>query len=125
MYNEQEIREDSKWSSYDLSDYVKKQGYNLWIDLTTSTSTTLSHHDLERIKQSFRLDEEAIKAVKNGSKNPHARILKDHIFTIFADLEYRNIRELETNAIYFFLGKGWLITIHNKETSLVDIGKNA
>jgi magnesium transporter len=59
------------------------------------------------------------------SKKPHARILKDHIFTIFIDLEYRNILKLDTKAIYFFLGRGWLITIHNKETNLVDIGKNA
>jgi len=51
--------------------------------------------------------------------------LKDHIFTVFVDLEYRNILELDTNAIYFFLGRDWLITIHNKETNLADIGKNA
>jgi magnesium transporter len=125
LYNEQEIREDSKWSSSNLSDYVKKQGYNLWIDLTTSTSTNFSHHELEHIKQLFSLDEQAVESVKNGSKKPQARILKDHIFTIFLDLEYRNIRELESNAIYFFLGKGWLMTVHNRETNLVDIGKNA
>jgi magnesium transporter len=124
LYNEREIKEDSEWSSSDLSDYVKKEGYNLWIDVTT-TATTPSHSDLERLQQSFSLDEDAIKAVENGSKKPQARMLKEHIFTIFLNLEYRNIRDLDTNAIYFFLGRGWLITIHGKETDLVDMGKKA
>ena len=52
-------------------------------------------------------------------------MLKEHIFTIFLNLRYKNIRDLDTNAIYFFLGGGWLITIHGKETDLVDMGKNA
>jgi magnesium transporter len=50
--------------------------------------------------------------------------LKDHIFTIFLDLAYQNIRELDTKAIYFFLGRGWLITIHSNEIDLVNMGKN-
>ena len=124
FYNEREIKEDSKWSSSDLSDYVKKEGYNLWIDVTTS-ATTPSRSDLERLQRSFSLDEDAIKAVENGSKKPQARMLKEHIFTIFLNLGYRNIRDLDTNAIYFFLGRGWLITIHGKETDLVDMGKKA
>jgi magnesium transporter len=124
LYNEREIKEDSKWSSSDLSDYVKKEGYNLWIDVTT-TATLPSRSDLERLQQSFCLDEDAIKAVENGSKKPQARMLKEHIFTIFLNLGYRNIRDLDTNAIYFFLGRGWLITIHGKETDLVDMGKKA
>jgi magnesium transporter len=124
LYNEREIKEDSKWSSSDLSDYVKKEGYNLWIDVTT-TATLPSRSDLERLQQSFCLDEDAIKAVENGSKKPQARMLKEHIFTIFLNIGYRNIRDLDTNAIYFFLGRGWLITIHGKETDLVDMGKKA
>jgi magnesium transporter len=124
LYNEREIKEDSKWSSSDLSHYTKKEGYNLWIDVTTTTATT-SRSDLERLQRSFSLDEDAIKAVENGSKKPQARMLKEHIFTIFLNLGYRNIRDLDTNAIYFFLGRGWLITIHGKETDLVDMGKKA
>jgi magnesium transporter len=126
LYNEREIKEDSKWSSSDLSHYTKKEGYNLWIDVTTTTTTaTTSRSDLERLQRSFSLDEDAIKAVENGSKKPQARMLKEHIFTIFLNLGYRNIRDLDTNAIYFFLGRGWLITIHGKETDLVDMGKKA
>ena len=124
LYNERELREDCKWSSSDLPHLVKKEGYNLWIDLTTTVTDVHSLSDLEHIKQSFCLDEDAIKAVENGSKKPHARILKDHIFTIFLDLTYQNIKELDTKAIYFFLGRGWLITIHSKEIDLVDMGKN-
>lgn len=124
LYNEREIKEDSKSSSPDRLDYLKKEGYNLWIDVTT-TDTTPSRSDLEFLQRSFCLDEDAIEAVDNGSKKPHARILKDHIFTIFLNLGYRNIRELDTNAIYFFLGRGWLITIHGKETALLDMGKKA
>jgi magnesium transporter len=118
------LREDSTWFSSDLPHLSKKEGYNLWIDLTTTVTDIHSLPDLERIKQSFCLDEDAIKAVENGSKKPHARILKDHIFTIFLDLAYQNIRELDTKAIYFFLGRGWLITIHSKEIDLVGMGKN-
>ena len=118
------MREDSTWFSSDLPYLSKKEGYNLWIDLTTTVTDIHSLPDLERIKQSFCLDEDAIKAVENGSKKPHARILKDHIFTIFLDLTYQNIKELDTKAIYFFLGRGWLITIHSKEIDLVDMGKN-
>ena len=66
-----------------------------------------------------------IKAVKNGSKKPHARTSfeRSHIY-YFLDLAYQKIRELDTKAIYIFLGRGWLITIHSKETDLVDMGKN-
>jgi magnesium transporter len=106
----------------DLSDYII-EGYNLWIDV--STDTTNSHSDLERLQQSFCLDEDAIRAIKNGSKRSQARILKDHIFTIFLDLQYRNIKEIDANAIYFFLGRGWLITIHGKNIDLVKMGKKA
>jgi len=123
LYNEREIKEeDSKLLSADLSDCID-EGYNLWIDVSTDNIPPRS--DLERIKQSFCLDEDAIKAVENGSKKPQARILKDQIFTIFLDLAYKNIRELHTSAIYFFLGRGWLITIHGKEIDLVEMGKNA
>lgn len=125
MYNEREIKEDSKKRlSYDSSSYVKNEGYNLWIDVTTST-TTPSHSELERLQHSFCLDEEAIKAVETGIKKTQARILHEHIFVIFLNLGYKNIRDLDTNAIYFFLGKGWLITIHGRETDLVDMGKKA
>jgi magnesium transporter len=125
LYNEREIKEDSKiWSSYDSSDYVKKEGYKLWIDVTTS-ATTPSRSDLEYLQHSFCLDEEAIKAVETGIKKTQARILQEHIFVIFSNLGYKNIRDLDTNAIYFFLGRGWLITIHGRETDLVDMGKKA
>ena len=125
FYNEREIKEDSKkWSSYDSSDYVKKEGYNLWIDVTTS-ATTPSRSELEHLQHSFCLDEETIKAVETGIKKPQARILQEHIFVIFLNLGYKNIRDLDTKAIYFFLGRDWLITIHGRETDLVDVGKKA
>jgi magnesium transporter len=108
--------------SSDLSDYISED-YNLWIDV--STDTTNSHSYLERLQQSFCLDEDAVRAIKNGSKRSQARILKDHIFTVFLDLEYRSIKELDANAIYFFLGRGWLITVHGKNMDLVKMGKKA
>ncbi len=98
--------------SSDLSDYLIKD-YNLRIDVRADI--TNSHSNLERLQQSFSLDEDAIKAIENGSKRSQARILRDHIFTIFLDLQYRNIKEVDANAIYFFLGRGWLITIHGKK----------
>jgi hypothetical protein len=75
------------------------ESYNLWIDLSIAGTDFHSLYELERIKQFFCLDEDAIKTVKNGSKKPHAGILKDHIFNILLDLAYENIGELDTTAI--------------------------
>ncbi|MFL6487039.1 MAG: magnesium transporter CorA family protein [Nitrososphaera sp.] len=123
MYNEREvIEEDPKRLSSDLSDYINED-YNLWIDV--NTDTTNAHSGLEGLQQSFCLDEDAIRDIENGSKRSQARILKDHIFTVFLDLDYRNIKELDAKAIYFFLGKRWLITIHGKNIDLVKMGRKA
>jgi magnesium transporter len=119
------LREESKLISSEIRNFAKKEGYNMWIDIATNSTTAHPDSYLESIRESFCLDEDAIKAVENGSKKPHARILKDHIFTIFLDLGYKNIRDLDTNAIYFFRGSGWLITIHNIRIDLIGIGKNA
>ncbi|MDQ4074353.1 MAG: hypothetical protein M3162_08645, partial [Thermoproteota archaeon] len=41
----------------------------------------------------------------------------------FLDLKFNGLDNLETNAVYFFVGEGWLITIHSKDIDLVTKGK--
>ena len=59
LYNKRELREDSTWFSSDLLHMVREERYNLWIDLTTAATDIHSLPDLERIKQSFCLEEDA------------------------------------------------------------------
>lgn len=41
----------------------------------------------------------------NKSKKFQIRVLGDHTFTVFLDLKYKGIKNLDVEAIYFFLGK--------------------
>ena len=45
-------------------------------------------------------------------------VLDDQKFTILLQLKYRNLKNLETHPIYFFVGRGWLITIHSEHVDL-------
>jgi len=49
--------------------------------------------------------------------------LDDQKFTILFQLKYRNLKNLETLPIYFFVGKGWLITIHSESIDLLSQGR--
>jgi magnesium transporter len=66
-------------------------------------------------------DKSCRKWVKKATRS---HIERSYIYH-FLNLGYRNIRDLDTNAIHFFLGRAWLITIHGKETGLLDMGKKA
>jgi magnesium transporter len=57
--------------------------------------------------------------LQNKSKKPQIRVLENHTFTIFLQMRYKSIDNLDTEAVYFFLGRGWLITIHSSEVNLV------
>jgi magnesium transporter len=107
-YNEREVKE-GQGSKEDV-----KQGYNLWIDLENPTPSEISN-----IEQSFNLDNKAVEMLQNKSKKPQTRVLEDHTFTIFLFIRYKSIENLDTEAVYFFLGRGWLITIHSSEVNLI------
>jgi magnesium transporter len=106
-YNEREVKE-GQGSREDI-----KQGYNLWIDIENPTDS-----EIFNIEQSFNLDNKAVEMLQNKSKKPQTRVLEDHTFTIFLFIRYKNIENLDTEAVYFFLGRGWLITIHSSEVNL-------
>jgi magnesium transporter len=106
-YNEREVKE-GQGSREDI-----KQGYNLWIDIENPTDS-----EIFNIEQSFNLNNKAVEMLPNKSKKPQTRVLEDHTFTIFLFIRYKNIENLDTEAVYFFLGRGWLITIHSSEVNL-------
>jgi magnesium transporter len=90
-----------------------KKGYNLWIDVENPTDS-----EIFNIEQSFNLDKKALEMFQNKSKKPQIRVLEDHTFTIFLFIKYKSSENLDTDAVYFFLGRGWLITIHSSEVNL-------
>jgi magnesium transporter len=107
-YNEREVKE-GQGSKEDI-----KKGYNLWIDVVNPTES-----DLFNLQQSFNLDNKALENYENKSKKPQIRVLEDHSFTIFLNMKYKSIDNLDTEAVYFFLGRGWLITIHSSNVDLI------
>jgi len=111
-YNDREVKE-GVGSKKDI-----KNGYNLWIDIIDPDLI-----DLENIQQEFSLDEQAVNKIKSKSKKPQVRTLDNHQLTIFIDLQFHHIRNLETRPVYFFIGRGWLITIHSNEVDLITKGR--
>ena len=74
--------------------------------------------EIFNIEHSFNLNNKAVEMFQNKSKKPQIRVLEDHTFTIFLDMKYKRIENLDTEAVYFFLGRGWLITIHSSNVDL-------
>jgi magnesium transporter len=109
-YNEREVKE-GQGSKEDI-----KQGYNIWIDIENPTPS-----EIFNLEQSFNLDSKAVEMLQNKSKKPQIRVLENHTFTIFLQMRYKSIDNLDTEAVYFFLGRGWLITIHSSEVNLIKI----
>jgi magnesium transporter len=107
-YNKHEVKE-GHGSNEDI-----KKGYNLWVDLVNPTESELSN-----LQQSFNFDKKAFETYENKSKKPQIRVLEDHTLTIFLSMKYKSIDNLDTEAVYFFLGKGWLITIHSSNVDLI------
>ena len=107
-YNGREVK-DGQGSKEDI-----KKGYNLWIDAVNPTESELSN-----LQQSFSLDEKAFETYENQSKKSQIRVLEDHTLTIFLSMKYKSIDNLDTEAVYFFLGRGWLITIHSSNVDLI------
>jgi magnesium transporter len=107
-YNEREVKE-GQGSKEDI-----KKGYNLWIDVVDPTES-----ELFNLQQSFSLDNKALETYENKSKKPQIRVLEDHSLTIFLSMKYKSIDNLDTEAVYFFLGTGWLITIHSSNVDLI------
>jgi magnesium transporter len=107
-YNEHEVKE-----GYGSKEDIKK-GYNLWVDLVNPTESELSNLQL-----SFNFDKKAFETYEKKSKKPQIRVLEDHTLTILLSMKYKSIDNLDTEAVYLFLGRGWLITIHSSNVDLI------
>ena len=95
-YNDHEVKEDDITISKDIINNKN----NIWIDITNYNSA-----DLTNLQQVFNLDNASIEKVKGNSKRPQLMTLDNQKFTILVQLKYKNLENLETNPIYFFVGK--------------------
>jgi magnesium transporter len=113
-YNDREVKEDE----VSISNVALNTGYKVWIDLTNPTNSELTN-----LQQIFNLDKDALKKFESNSKRQQIMVLDDQKFTILLQLKYRNLKNLETHPIYFFVGRGWLITIHSEHVDLLSQGR--
>ena len=88
----------------------------MWIDLIDP-----DHDELLGLANKFNLDPEAIETYFNKSKKPEIRLLDNHTFTVLLDMKNKDPKTLETEGIYFFLGRKWLITIHPQRSILKEL----
>jgi magnesium transporter len=93
-----------------------ERGYNLWIDLIDTEDK-----ELNKLAKKFNLNEEAIQTCINKSKRPEIRQLENHTFTVIVDMKNKDPETLLIEAVYLFLGKNWLITIHSSDINLKQI----
>lgn len=108
-YNKDQVKVDG--SIEDL-----ERGYNLWIDLIDTEDK-----ELNKFAKKFNLNEEAIQTCINKSKRPEIRQLENHTFTVIVDMKNKDPETLLIEAVYLFLGKNWLITIHSSDINLKQI----
>lgn len=114
-YNDHEVKENDITISKDIINNKN----NIWIDITNYNSA-----DLTNLQQVFNLDNDSIEKVKGNSKRPQLMTLDNQKFTILVQLKYKNLENLETNPIYFFVGKKWLITIHSENVDILSKAYN-
>ena len=88
----------------------------MWIHLVDP-----SDEELMEVTDKFNLDTDALKSYYNKSKNPEIRILENQTFTVMLDMRNKDQKTLETEGIYFFLGDGWLVTIHSSKINLKEM----
>jgi len=105
-YNENEVRQDGS-----IDDI--KAGYNVWADLANPTKP-----ELASMYQSFELDNAALEEYLNQSKKPQVRVADSQKFVLGLDIKFEDAKTLVTEGVFFFVGKGWLLTIHADKVDL-------
>jgi magnesium transporter len=110
-YDKAGIREKNQISQTDL-----QNEYKIWIDLEQPTSAELS-----KIQKIFLIDTNILNQYVTGVKKPQIRVLQNYIFTLIISIKFKTLQTLETEAIYMFIGKNWLITIHSSNINLKQI----
>lgn len=93
-----------------------ENGYNIWIDIIDQDIDEISS-----LAHKFNLNKEAVDTCFNKSKKPEIRQFDNHTFTVMLDMKNKDPETLITEAIYFFLGKNWLITVHSSDVDLMQI----
>ncbi|MGI9009655.1 MAG: CorA family divalent cation transporter [Nitrososphaeraceae archaeon] len=79
---------------------------------------------MEELKFWIIFQIESIEKVENNSKKPQIMINNDNQkFTVLLELRYKNLESLEIYPVYFFVGNGWLITIHSENVDLISKGR--
>ena len=89
------------------------KGYNIWVDAVDPDGK-----ELDKFADKFNLNNEAIQTCANESKKPEIRQLDNHTFTVLVDMKNKDPETRLVEAVYFFLGRNWLITIHSSEIDL-------
>ncbi len=79
------------------------------------------HDEIMELVVKFNLDPDAMETYFNESKKPEVRVLDDHSFTVILDIKNKGPKTLETDGIYLFLGRHWLITVHKSEVKLKEM----
>jgi magnesium transporter len=105
-YKDKEVKEHG--SKDDI-----KSGYKVWIDLVNATRS-----EILDIHQSFQLDNSALEEYLNKSKKPQIRVLDNQKFAIALDIKFHDAATLVTEAVYIFVGRGWLVTLHSDKVDL-------
>ena len=93
-----------------------KEGYNVWEDVINP-----DEKEIDRLAKKFNLNKEAIQTCINKSKRPEIRQFDEHTFTVVVDMKNKDPETLLIEAVYLFLGKNWLVTIHSPEVDLKQI----
>ena len=108
-YNKGQVKSGSSFEDVD-------RGYNVCVDIVDP-----DENELGKLADKFNLNQEAIKTCINKSKRPEIRQLDKHTFTVMVDMKNKDPETLIVEAVYFFLGKNWLITLHSSEINLKQI----
>jgi magnesium transporter len=94
------------------------KGYNVWMDVIDPDDK-----ELYKLADKFNLNQDAIETCINKSKRPEIRQLDKHTFTVIVDMKNKDPETLLVEAVYFFLGRNWLITIHSSQINLKQIAE--
>ena len=96
-----------------ISQVELRNKHQIWIDLEDPTEEELS-----QIQEIFLIDTNILKQYSSGLKKPQIRVLKNCTFTLLLSIKFKTLQTIETEAIYVFIGKNWLITIHSSQSNL-------
>lgn len=103
-------------SQKDIKKYVKKKKVNIWIDLEKPTDA-----EFKFIQQTFNFHNLSIVDCKRSIDLPKLDTFEDHIFIVLhsAPTEFKGV-SFKRKEIEFFLGKNYLVTVHNYKSPSAD-----